>query len=383
MTASASTVAMPCCSRSSSGLKPVWMMRRGRLFRVGGGMFAVAETDVPELGSFGRRILDMMRTPFSISGREVYVQASVGVAAGSKVERGRDLLFNAERALGEAKREGGSRVALYSGSLARAPARDPVALETDLRRALEKDEIEVYYQPIVRLKDGAIAGFEALLRWRHPQGGLIQPDEFVAHAERSDLIVNLGRQALRLAAKDLSRWQQFFPSRPPLYVSVNVTWRQIADEGFARELGMLLKRAGLAKESLRLEVTESAVMAGAESAEAGLQRLKAMGASLAIDDFGTGHSSLSQLARLPFDTLKIDKSFMTSVRNDGAGPKVLASILSLAHELKLVAIAEGVETEDDVALLKNMGCEQGQGFLFGAPMPAAEVFGFISAARAV
>ena len=287
---------------------------------------------------------------------------------------------NARLAKPNAREE--AEVALYSGSLARSPARDPVALETDLRRALEKDEIEVYYQPIVRLKDGAIAGFEALLRWRHPQGGLIQPDEFVAHAERSDLIVDLGRQALRLAAKDLSRWQQFFPSRPPLYVSVNVTWRQIADEGFARELGMLLKRAGLAKESLRLEVTESAVMAGAESAEAGLQRLKAMGASLAIDDFGTGHSSLSQLARLPFDTLKIDKSFMTSVRNDGAGPKVLASILSLAHELKLVAIAEGVETEEDVALLKSMGCEQGQGFLFGAPMPAAEVFGFIAAARA-
>jgi c-di-GMP-specific phosphodiesterase len=148
-------------------------------------------------------------------------------------------------------------------------------------------------------------------------------------------------------------------------------------------LGMLLKRAGLAKESLRLEVTESAVMAGAESAEAGLQRLKAMGASLAIDDFGTGHSSLSQLARLPFDTLKIDKSFMTSMRLDEAGPKVLASILSLARQLNLVAIAEGVETEEDVALLRNMGCEQGQGFLFGAPMPAAQVFGFISAARAL
>ena len=355
---------------------------RGRLFRVGGGMFAVAETDIADLGIFGRRVFEMLSAPFSISGREIYVQASVGVAAGSKVEHGRDLLFNAERALGEAKRDGGSRVALYSGSLAKAPARDPVALDTDLRRALERGEIEVYYQPIVRLKDGAIAGFEALLRWRHPQSGVIQPDEFVAHAERSDLILDLGREALRQAAKDLARWQQLFPSRPPLYVSVNVTWRQIADQGFARELGLILMRAGLPKDSLRLEVTESAVMAGAESAEAGLHALKAMGASLAIDDFGTGHSSLSQLARLPFDTIKIDKSFVRSVRHDGAGPKVLASILSLAHDLKLAAIAEGVETEEDVALLRSLGCEQGQGFLFGAPMPAAEILSFIEGSKA-
>jgi diguanylate cyclase (GGDEF)-like protein len=356
-------------------------LNRGQLFRVSGGMFAMAETDVADLAAFGRRIFDMTSAPFTISGREIYVQASVGVAPGSNSERGRDLLFDAERALGEAKREGGSRVALYSAALAKAPSRDPVALETDLRHALERDEIEVYYQPIVRLKDGAIAGFEALLRWRHPHRGVIEPDEFIAHAERSDLIVNLGRQALRQAAKDLSRWQQFFPSRPPLYVSVNVTWRQIADEGFAKELGQILSRAGLAKDSLRLEVTESAVMAGAESAEAGLQRLKAMGASLALDDFGTGHSSLSQLARLPFDTLKIDKSFMVSVRHDAAGPKVLASILSLAHELKLVAIAEGVESVQEVTLLKALGCDQGQGFLFGAPMPSAQVFGFIASAK--
>src|SRR5262245_8947400 len=353
----------------------------GRLFRVGGGMFAVTELDVADLSAFGRRTLEMMSQPFSIDGREIYVPASVGVGAGSKVDRGRDLLFNAERALSEAKREGGSRVAIYSGTLTKAQPRDPVALETDLRQALEKDEIEVHYQPIIRLKDGAIAGFEALLRWRHPQKGMIQPEEFIAHAERSNLIVNLGRHALRQAAKDLSRWQQFFPSRPPLYVSVNVTWRQIADEGFTRELGATLKRTGLAKDSLRLEITESAVMAGAESAEAGLQRLKAMGASLAIDDFGTGNSSLSQLARLPFDTIKIDKSFLTSVRKDAAGPKVLASILSLAHELKLSVIAEGIETDEDASLLRAMGCEQGQGFLFGAPMPAAQIFGFIATCR--
>jgi diguanylate cyclase (GGDEF)-like protein/PAS domain S-box-containing protein len=367
--------------RVEAGLTSWPGLNRGRLFRVGGGMFVVTQVDVADVEAFGRRIFEMTSAPFSIHDREIFVQTSVGVAVGSDVDCGRDLLFNAERALGEAKREGGSRIAHYSGALAKPPARDPVALDTDLRRALERDEIEVHYQPIVRLKDGAIAGFEALLRWRHPESGVIRPDEFVAHAERSDLIVNLGRQALRQAARDLARWQQFFPSRPPLYVSVNVTWRQIADEGFARELGAILKRAGLAKDSLRLEITESAVMAGAESAEAGLQRLKAMGASLAIDDFGTGHSSLSQLARFPFDTIKIDRSFMTSMRQDAAGPKVVASILSLAHELKLVAVAEGVETEEEAKLLRALGCDQAQGFLFGAPMPAAQIFGYIAAAR--
>ena len=367
--------------RIETGLASRKGTNRGRLFRVGGGMFAVTELDVADVNGFGRRVFDMLSPPFSISGRDVYVQSSVGVAVGSDAERGRDLLFNAERALGEAKREGGSRVALYSPALARVKKPDPVALDTNLRQALERDEIEVHYQPIIRLKDGAVAGFEALLRWRHPQVGLIQPDEFVAHAEQSDLILNLGRQALRQAGRDLARWQQFFPSRPPLYVSVNVTWRQIVDEGFARELGAILKRTGLAKDSLRLEITESAVMAGADGAEAGLRRLKTMGASLAIDDFGTGNSSLSQLARFPFDTIKIDRSFMTSVRQDAAGPKVLASILSLAHELKLSVVAEGIESEEDATLLRSMGCEQGQGFLFGAPMPATQIFGFIAAAK--
>jgi PAS domain S-box-containing protein len=366
--------------RIESGLAAKPGARRGRLFRVSGGMFAVTEVDVADLAGFGRRVFDDDERALLDQRPRIYVQSSVGVAVGSAVDRGRDLLFNAERALGEEARRERNRATLF-GHADQGPARDPVALETGLRQALERDEIEVHYQPIVRLKDGAIAGFEALLRWRHPENGLIQPDAFVAHAERSDLIVNLGRQALRQAARDLARWQQFFPSRPPLYVSVNVTWRQIADEAFARELGAILKRAGLAKDSLRLEVTESAVMAGAEGAEAGLLRLKAMGASLAIDDFGTGNSSLSQLARFPFDTIKIDKSFMISVRQDAAGPKVLASILSLARELKLVAVAEGVETEEDVSLLRAMGCEQGQGFLFGAPMPSAQVFGVIAAAR--
>jgi diguanylate cyclase (GGDEF)-like protein/PAS domain S-box-containing protein len=351
---------------------------RARLFRVGGDMFAVMALGVTDFPAFGQPILDMMSKPFAIDGRDIYLPTNVGVATADKVQDSQELLLQGEHALLEAKREGGGRVCVYSNGMAKTQAHDPVALETELRRALERDEIEIYYQPIIRLKDGVVAGFEALVRWRHPERGLIEPDAFIPHAERSGLIVPLGRIALRRAAKDLARWQQFFPAKPPLYVSVNVTWRQIADEGFAKELGSVVKRAGLPKASLRLEVTESAVMAGAERAEAGLKRLKGLGASLAIDDFGTGHSSLGQLARLPFDTIKIDKTFLSSAR-DPAGAKILMSILTMAHELKLSVIAEGVETEADAALLKQIGCEQGQGYLFGAPLPEGRVPAYISA----
>jgi EAL domain-containing protein (putative c-di-GMP-specific phosphodiesterase class I) len=307
--------------------------------------------------------------------------ASVGVAAGEHAEEGQDLLAQAELAMVEAKRQGGGRVCVYSHGLADTELSDPIALETDLRRALERDEIEVHYQPIVRLKDGVVAGFEALLRWRHPERGMIEPQAFIPQAERSGLIVPLGRCALKKAAEDLARWQRFFPSKPPLYVSVNVTWRQIVDSDFVKELGALLKTAGLAKGSLRLEVTESAVMAGAEEAAAALKRVKSLGAGLAIDDFGTGHSSLSHLTRFPFDTIKIDKSFLAATR-ENTGLKILASIVSLAKDLKLSVVAEGVETQEEASRLKEMGCEFGQGFLLGMAVPAAEINGVIVNAQA-
>lgn len=350
-------------------------------FRVGGDMFAAVAQGVSQLDAFGQRLVDVLSTPFSIAEREIYCPVSVGVAAGEHANDAQALLAQAELAMVEAKRQGGSRVCVYSQGLPQAETGDPVALETDLRRALERDEIEVHYQPIVRLKDGAIAGFEALLRWRHPERGMIEPQSFIPQAERSGLIVLLGRCALHRAAQDLARWQRFFPSKPPLYVSVNVTWRQIVDSDFAKELAGLLKAAGLAKGSLRLEVTESALMAGAEEAAAALKRFKTLGAGLAIDDFGTGHSSLSHLTRFPFDTIKIDKSFLAAAKQT-TGLKILASIVSLAKELKLSVVAEGVETQEEASRLKEMGCEFGQGFLLGTPVPAAEINGLITSAQA-
>ena len=349
-------------------------------FRVGGDMFAALAQEVQDLKGFGQRLVHLLGPPFAISGREIYLPASVGVAAGEQAEEAQDLLAQAELAMVEAKREGGSRALVYSDALLGIAPNDPIAIESDIRLALERNEIEVHYQPIVRLQDGVVAGFEALLRWRHPERGVIEPESFIPQAERSGLIVPLGRLALERAIADLARWQKFFPAKPPLFVSVNVAWRQIAERGFAKDLALLLKRAGLANRSLRLEVTESQVMAGSDRAEAALKHLKHLGAGLAIDDFGTGHSSLSHLARFPFDTIKIDKSFISDAQ-ERTGSKILASIVSLAHDLKLSVVAEGVENEGEAARLKEMACEFGQGFLFGSPMPAKEVSGLISAGR--
>jgi diguanylate cyclase (GGDEF)-like protein len=353
-------------------------MGRMTFFRVGGDMFAALAFDIGDLAGFGRNVLGVMAAPFTIAEREVYLVASVGVASGGDAEDGSDLLAQAELAMVEAKRQGGGRVALYSNRVSTAAARDPVALETDLRRALERGEIEVHYQPIVRLADGEVAGFEALLRWRHPERGLIEPEGFIPYAEESGLILPLGRFALERAIRDLAQWQKLFPAKPPLFVSVNVAWRQIADPAFADEFGSLLAAADIARRSLKLEITESAVMSGAGRAEAALTRLRDLGAGLAVDDFGTGHSSLSHLRRFPFESIKIDKSFVTEA-HERSGAAILGSIVTLAHELKLAVVAEGVESERDAARLREMGCEFGQGFLFGTAIPAADVASFISA----
>ena len=349
-------------------------------YRVGGDMFAALGLDIGDPGAFAENVLEVTAAPFSIADREVYLVASIGVASGNLAEDGQDLLAQGELAMVEAKRQGGARVAAYSSTSAPSRPRDPVALDSDLRRALERDEIEVHYQPIVRLKDRRVAGFESLVRWRHPSRGLIEPETFVPHAEESGLILPLGRFVLERAARDLAQWQKLFPSRPPLFVSVNVAWRQISEDAFADEFATLLESTDLAKRSLKLEVTESAVMSGTERAEAALQRLRDLGAGLAVDDFGTGHSSLSHLRRFPFEAIKIDKSFLKGAQ-EKSGAAILRSIIALAHELKLAVVAEGVEAQQEVARLAEMGCEYGQGFYFGSAIAGPEVAAFLAAAR--
>jgi EAL domain-containing protein (putative c-di-GMP-specific phosphodiesterase class I) len=253
-----------------------------------------------------------------------------------------------------------------------------LALETDLRRALQRGQIEVMYQPIMDLSDGRIAGFEALIRWRHPTHGLMTPDQFVALAEETDMIIPLGRFTLSMASLQLAQWQKFFPLRKPLFVSVNISSRQLKREDFTSDLAEVLESAQLKPGTLKLEVTESQILEDPDLAESHLREARELGAGVALDDFGTGHSSLSNLQRYPFDTIKVDRSFISTMESRSDSPVIVNSIVELARDLGLTVIAEGLEVEDEAILLRQMGCQYGQGFVFGEPMSAADAQKFIA-----
>lgn len=352
-----------------------------KVYRVGGDAFALVVPDAANrCASIGGELVDLCGTPFLVAGRNVFAAVSVGVAAGRDAEDPLDLLKNAELALIQAKRQGGGCARVFARDMEALARGDAVALETDLRRGLADNQFTVYYQPIMRLTDGSVAGFEALLRWRHPEKGLISPADFIAHSEETGLIVSLGRFVLEKTAGDLADWQRFFPLDPPLFATVNVSRRQLRDDNLGSSLKALLSTGHLHPGTFKLEITESVVEGGEEVKQA-LERLRSLGAGLAIDDFGTGLSTLSQLKDLPFETVKIDKSFFarpggTAGEKDGA--VVVGSIVALAHELKRSVVAEGVEQERDAVWLKEIGCEYAQGFYFSPPMPATEVLKFIA-----
>jgi diguanylate cyclase (GGDEF)-like protein len=350
-----------------------------QIFRVGGDAFAVLfRKPLGKPAEVGAELVEVCGTAHELDGRSVFAPASVGVTEGREARDPLDLLKNAELALMQAKRQGGDCARVYTHELeALAPA-DAVALEAELRRAIENDEIEVFYQPIIRLADRSVAGFEALLRWRHPVRGLVAPADFIAHSEETGFIVALGRLALQRAAKDLAQLQRFFPLPEALFVSVNLSRRQLFDLDLEAFLAELLSAATIEPGTLKLEVTESAIAADAD-ARALMARIRALGAGLAIDDFGTGLSSLSQLRDLPFDTVKIDKSFLS--RHGGTDADcdagvVLSSIVSLAHDLKRSVIVEGVETEREAERMLELGCEYAQGFLFSEPLSAKDTLAF-------
>jgi diguanylate cyclase (GGDEF)-like protein/PAS domain S-box-containing protein len=353
--------------------------RDAKVFRVGGDSFAVLLGNAGSAATtIGAELAETCGAAYLQDGRSIFAPASIGVSVGHDARDAQDLVRNAELALMQAKQDGGSCARVYARALGIQPPGDSVALESELRAALENEELEIFYQPVVRLVDDAIAGFEALIRWRHPSKGLIAPEEFIPHCEETGLIVTLGRFALERAAHDLSQWQRFFPLNPPLFASVNVSRRQLRDPAFESFLKQLLEECGIRPGSLKLEVTESAIAANAQSI---LRRVRALGAGLAIDDFGTGQSSLSQLKDIPFDTVKIDKSFLSrhgGTHGESDGGVVLSSIVTLAHDLKREVVVEGVESEEDVARLKNIGCEYAQGFYFSPPLPLADALNYIA-----
>jgi diguanylate cyclase (GGDEF)-like protein/PAS domain S-box-containing protein len=332
-------------------------------------MILLSERDSARITAFAETIRKTLRAPITFRDREIFLTASIGLAlGGGDPEQAEDLLKDAELAMYHAKRTGGDRIDVFKDAM-RARKSDRLSVESELRRALERDEITILYQPIVRLEDRAVAGFEALARWNHPKLGRLSPAEFINIAEETGLIVQLGLSVIDRAARQLSSWQRTVRHREPLFVSVNVSSRQLLRHDLIQDLRTVLARAPLTRGSLKLELTESTVMENPEQAAQMLQRIRELGAGLALDDFGTGYSSLAYLQRFPFDTIKIDQSFVR-MSTKGTRPVILRSMIALAHDLGMDVVAEGAETDSDAVELFQLGCEYAQGFAFGEPMSA-------------
>jgi diguanylate cyclase (GGDEF)-like protein len=335
--------------------------------RLGGDEFAILLEEIGDMQDavgFAERINKAVQEPFTLEGDEVFTSASIGIALGSPgYERPEDLLRDADTAMYRAKALGRARHAMFDASMhTRAVAL--LQLETDLRRALEHNDFRVYYQPIVSLKTGKTAGFEALIRWIHPKRGIIMPMEFIPLAEETGLIIPIGRWVLQEACRQLRAWQTRHSRTVPLMISVNISGLQFLRPELIAQVDLLLRETGLDGADLKLEITESVIMENAEYAMDMLRQMKAQNIRLCIDDFGTGYSSMSYLRRYPIDTVKIDKSFTTRIDTDPESLEIVKTVVTMAHNLGKDIIAEGVETREQLAQIKALKCEYAQGFFF-------------------
>jgi len=310
-------------------------------------------------------VLREVSAAFRLGGRQVFPGVSIGIALSGSGETPEDLLRNADAAMYHAKQSGRGRADVFDEEM-RKRALDRMELEADLRQATERGELVVYYQPQVALRGQRVQGFEALVRWRHPERGLVPPTEFIPIAEETDLIVRLGRWVLGQSCRQMARWNEQYRMNPPLTVSVNVSYRQLSDPDFVADVRAILEETGLQPNSLRLEMTESTLMTDAESAVDTLRQLTAIGIGLEIDDFGTGYSSLSCLKRLPFDTVKIDRSFVRELGGAEEATEIVRAILDLSGSMAMRVVAEGVETLAQFDELQDLGCAYAQGHLFSA-----------------
>jgi diguanylate cyclase (GGDEF)-like protein/PAS domain S-box-containing protein len=353
------------------------------LARLAGDQFSLilmSEKEPARIIAFAETLRKALRAPITFNEREIFLTASVGIAlADGQPHRNEEVLKDAELAMYHAKRIGGDRIEVFKPAM-RARKTDRLTLESDLRRAIEREEITILYQPIIRLEDRSVAGFEALARWDHPKMGRMSPSEFISIAEEIGLIVDLGLFMLERTARQLGIWQRAVRGRAPLFASVNVSSRQLLRHDLIHDLRTVLARSGLVRGTLKLELTESLVMENPELAAQMLHRMKELGAGLALDDFGTGHSSLSYLQRFPFDTIKIDQSFVRTT-SKGKRPVILRSIISLAHDLGMEVVAEGAETDSDAVELYQLGCEYAQGYVFGEPMSPEQARALITPER--
>jgi diguanylate cyclase (GGDEF)-like protein/PAS domain S-box-containing protein len=337
--------------------------------RLGGDEFAVLLDDVADprdVSNVARRIIRSMQVPFAVAGKEVYVTASVGVAV-HETEGIDHLLRDADVALYMAKSQGKGRYVVFD-LRSHSGAIESLQLEADLRRAVERSEFVLHYQPVVELRSERIVGVEALLRWNHPERGLLQPAEFLPLAEETDLMADIGRWVVDQASTQSRKWQRAFSVDPPLSVSVNLSATELRTGSVVEELARSAAEWGLEPANLVLEFSESMMLGDADSTISVLKELKQLGVKLAVDDFGAGQSSLSQLQRFPVDVLKIDPSFVDGLDRGPEDSALARAIVRLAQALRLEVVAEGVEREEQVTALRDIGCQMAQGFLFARPL---------------
>ena len=352
------------------------------LARTGGNEFGVLVSlrrGVEDALKAAQRIQEVMTTPFKISDLEIRVECAIGVALMHAGQDPEELFRNAQFAVKQAKTAGTPQV--YEPRQA-TEARRRFSIETELRRALDKDQLKLFYQPLIDLKSGEVAGFEALARWTHEDRGEISPSEFIPVAEESGLILQLGRWAMDRAAQTLADWDKQIGQSLPLYVGVNLSAIQVARDNIAAMVEESLRSSGLAGNRMTLELTESSIVQDPARATRVFEALKALDATVAMDDFGTGYSSLAYLQRLPIDVLKIDKSFVSGMMVDPDAVAIVRAVLSLAEALGMSTTAEGIETVELATTLATLGCASGQGFYFAKPLEADAALEYWKSRRA-
>jgi diguanylate cyclase (GGDEF)-like protein len=342
--------------------------------RLGGDEFAILLDDVKDVTEATRvadRIERELAAPFFLRGHEVFTSTSIGIALSSlSYNRPGDLLRDADTAMYRAKSGGRGRYEVFDRAM-HLEAVEQLKIETDLRRAVDRQELLLHYQPIIALDSGQLVGFESLVRWQHPRYGLLQPADFIPLAEETGMIVPIGWWVLREACTQMRKWLESYPGRSHLTVSVNLSSRQFTQPDLVEQIDRILQETGCPAPALKLEITESVIMQDAPQAASMLHTLKARGIGLCIDDFGTGYSSLSYLNSFPIDTLKIDRSFVAQVDEDGSSVELIETIVALSRILGMTAVAEGVETPEQLELVRRLGSQYAQGYYFAVPLDIA------------
>jgi diguanylate cyclase (GGDEF)-like protein/PAS domain S-box-containing protein len=344
-----------------------------RVARLSGDEFALLVRNIEDANDateVAERIRQQLMQPFNLSGHEVFTTVSIGIAhSASGYEHPEDMLRDADTAMYRAKSLGTSRHEVFDKAM-HSNALGLLQLETDLRRAVEREEFLVHYQPIVALENGKLHGFEALVRWEHPEQGMVSPGKFIPLAEETGLIVQIGNLVLREACRQMREWQNLYPASFPLQMSVNLSGKQFLQPDLMGRIKEILRLTRLDPHYLKLEITESVVMDNVEVAIGMLKQIRALGIALSIDDFGTGYSSLSYLHKFPLNTLKVDRSFVSQMKGNNENTEIVRTIITLAKALRMDVIAEGTETREQVAQLRALGCKYGQGYYFSKPLSA-------------